>query len=125
MKILNKIAFYVFFAISFLCVMSLFVINDIEPGGLGWYVLYVCCIFASILVAVLLYNYRIVTRHFFAARCVAIVIYGAVHNIRSRRYDFLYDAMLKTGSISKFYSAMLCLYDVTNEGVETLSEEFN
>ena len=125
MKILNKIAFYVSFAISFLGVMCLFVINDIEPGGLGWYVLYACCIFASILVSVLLYNYRIVTRHFFAAHCVVIVIHGAIHNIRSRRYDFLYDAMMKTGSVSEFYKAMLRLYDITNEDVKTLSEEFH
>lgn len=125
MKTLNKVAFYLFYAVSFLGVMSLFVINDIEPGRLRWYISYACCIFASILITVLLYNYRIITRYFFAARCVVIVIHGAVHNIRSRRYDFLYDAMMKTGSIPKFYCAMLRLYDVTNEGVRTLSEEFN
>ena len=118
----KAVLFWIFASLSFIGVLLLGTINDIEPEGMKFYLVFASSVVICIVTSLFLFNYRIIFRHLFAIHQLLALIYITYLKIRSRRYNYLYDAALKTGSINKFYSAMLRLYDIVNEGVVTVSD---
>lgn len=121
----TKYLFWAFAVISFIGVLTLCSINDIGPKGLRGYIIYAGIVVACVVTSIFLFNYRIVFRHLFAIHKFITLVYITYFKIRSRRYNYLYDAALKTKSVPKFYNAMLRLYDIANEGVVTVSDLYN
>ena len=120
----KRVVFWIFSLISFVGIMMLFAIDDVESEGLHVYYALCAFVIVSTTIAVLLYNYRVIFRHIFAINQIITLVYITVNKIRSRRYNYLYDAALKCGSLSKFYVAMLKLYDIVHKNVITVSNYY-
>lgn len=121
-SIIRRVMFWIFFVISLVSFVLLCSIDDVGPGGMLDYVTFAFSAFVFGFVALMLYNHKVVFRHIFAIKSLITLIYITYTRNRSRRYDYLYDAARKAGTVSKFYKVMVRLYDVANKNFVTVSE---
>ena len=94
---------------SFLILMC---VSDV-PVGEGWKVA-VTILFTvfTALIAVLIYDYTIVSRHIFAIDSVFSLVTGVILKKRSKKHIYLYKTYMECDSISEFYSHMIHKYDI-------------
>lgn len=114
--------FLFFFVISCVGVGLLFATNDIEEGKLQMYFIYIAAVVVSIFVTVIIYDYRLMSRHLFSIACLLLLVYGCALNKHSDKYRVLYTIAIEAGSISRFYRVMLHLYDLTSKDVVTVRD---
>lgn len=107
----SKIMFKIFLWISIIGFFILGCTVDVEADGMKTYICLVLGWFLCVFITVLLYDYKMVTRRFFALGKVVKVLYGYWSKNRSEEYIEIYEAVIEAGSLLDYYKDAMEEYD--------------
>lgn len=114
---ISTIMFKIFFVLSLVGFAVLCSISDVADGGFKYLILLVAAWLICMFLAFIFYNTAFIKKHIFAIYCTIMLFHGCIHKIISPKYRWFYRTAIEAGTVRKYYTTTMRLYESYNSEI--------